>query len=91
MLAALSEKIPYPLSVEVLGVLAARREAQFTVELGIQQSVFERDSEMVCKALKSANCYHSSIGQFVKDVLLVWMEHVLPDISKFVVSDSSAS
>ena len=71
MLAALSEKIPYPFSVEVLGVLAARREAQFTVELGIQQSVFERDSEMVCKALKSANCYHSSIGQFVKDVLLV--------------------
>ena len=48
MLAALSEKIPYPFSVEVLGALAARREALFTVELGIQQSVFERDSEMVC-------------------------------------------
>uniref|UniRef100_A0A7N2LQZ7 Uncharacterized protein n=1 Tax=Quercus lobata TaxID=97700 RepID=A0A7N2LQZ7_QUELO len=62
VLAALSEKIPYPFSVEVLGVLAARREAQFTVELGIQQSVFERDPEIMCNALKSTDFDHSSIG-----------------------------
>ena len=68
MLAASSEKIPYPFSVEVLGVLAARREAQFTVELGIQQSVFERDPEITCNALKSTDFDHSSIGQFAKDV-----------------------
>ncbi|KAL0010981.1 hypothetical protein SO802_006089 [Lithocarpus litseifolius] len=59
--------------------------------IGIQQSVFESDSEMVCNAVKSADFDHSSISQFVKDVSFVWMEHVPPDISKFVVSDSSAS
>lgn len=57
--------------MDVLEVLAARREAQFLVEFGIQQSVIERDSEMVCNALKSADFDHSSIGQFVKDILSI--------------------
>ncbi|XP_075668136.1 uncharacterized protein LOC142638032 [Castanea sativa] len=60
---ALSEKIPYPDSVEVLEALTARRAAQFAVEVGICQSVFEGDSEVVCNALKAADGGHSSIGK----------------------------
>ena len=62
VIAALSEKIPYPVSVDLVEVLAARRVVRFIVELGISQSVFEGDSEVVYKALKSVNVGHSSMG-----------------------------
>ena len=62
VIAALSEKIPYPVSVDLVEVLAARRAVRFIVELGISQSVFEGDSEVVYKALKSVNVGHSSMG-----------------------------
>ena len=71
VVAALSEKIPYPDSVEVLEALAARRAAQFAVEVGIFQSVFEGDSEMVCNALRAADGGRSSIGRYVKDFLSI--------------------
>ena len=71
MLTALSEKISYPSSVVLVEVLATRRAAQFIVELGLSQSVFEGDSEVVCKALKATNVGHSSIGQFVKDIMSI--------------------
>ena len=71
VVAALSEKIPYPDSVEVLEALAARRPAQFAVEEGIFQSVFEGDSEVVCNALKAANGGHPSIDQYVKEFLSI--------------------
>lgn len=70
MLAALSEKIPYPGSV-VLVDLAARRAVQFIMELGISQSVFEGDSEIVYMALKVAGVGQSSIGRFVKDIMTI--------------------
>ena len=70
MLAALSEKIPYPSSVELVEILAARRAVRFIVELGMSQSIFEVDSEIVYKALKSVDVGHSSIGQYVKDIML---------------------
>ena len=57
--------------VGFLEVLATRRAVQFIVELGISQTVFEGDSEVVCKALKSAQKDHSSIGQFVKNILSI--------------------
>ncbi|XP_050248676.1 uncharacterized protein LOC126695926 [Quercus robur] len=122
VLAALSEKIPYPGTVELVEILAARRAVQFIVELGMAQSIFEGDSKIVYKALKSGDVGHSSIGQYVKDImsipgsirtfsfshirrqgncvahalakrarftfpLLVWMEHVSPDVIPFVLSD----
>ena len=62
VIAALSEKIPYPVLVDLVEVLAARRAVRFIVELGISQSVFEGDSEVVYKALKSVNVGHSSMG-----------------------------
>ena len=122
MLAALLEKIPYPGSVELVEILVARRAVQFIVELGMSQSIFEGDSEIVYKALKSVDVGHSSISRYVKDImsisgsfrtfsfshtrrqsncvalaltkrarfsfsLLVWMEHVPPDVIPIVLSD----
>ncbi|XP_050266844.1 uncharacterized protein LOC126710411 [Quercus robur] len=122
VLAALFEKIPYPGMVELVEILAARRAVWFIVELGMSQSIFEGDSEIVYKVLKSVDVGHSSIGQYVKDImsisgslrtlsfshtrrqsncvahalvkrarfsfpLLVWMEHVPPDVIPAVLSD----
>lgn len=39
--------------------------------MGISQSAFEGDSEVVYKALKAADVGHSSIGQFVKDTMSI--------------------
>ena len=46
VLAALSEKIPYPGTVELVEILATRRAVRFIVELGMAQSIFEGDSEI---------------------------------------------
>ena len=86
VLATLAEKISHPGSMEVLEALAERRAAKFIVELGITGSVFEGDSEIVCRALWTADCSHSSIGQIVKDTMS--MEHVPSDIHQFVISDT---
>nr|XP_023920414.1 uncharacterized protein LOC112031943 [Quercus suber] len=69
VMADLAKKISHPGSVELLEALAARRDVKFTVELGFMDSEFEGDSEIVCKALGSADCSHSSIGQIVKDIM----------------------
>ena len=71
VLAALSEKIPYPGTVELVEILATRRAVQFIAELGMAQSIFEGDSESVYKALKSGDVGHSSIGQYVKDIMSI--------------------
>ena len=55
VIAALSEKIPYPGSVDLVEVQVARMAVWFIVELGMSQSVFEEDSEVVFKALKSVD------------------------------------
>ena len=68
---ALSKKIPYPSSVDLVEVLATRRVVLFIVELGISQSVFKRDSEVVYKALKAVDVGHSSIGQYGKDIMSI--------------------
>nr|XP_023898514.1 uncharacterized protein LOC112010405 [Quercus suber] len=69
--AALSEKIPLPSLIEVLEALAACRATQFVVELGLQHSVLEGDSELVYKALITDSSPHSSIGHIIKDTLSI--------------------
>ena len=64
-------KIPYPGSVDLVEILAARRAVRFIVELGMSRSIFEGDSEIVYKALKSVDVGHSSIGQYVKDIMSI--------------------
>ncbi|XP_030945916.1 uncharacterized protein LOC115970418 [Quercus lobata] len=71
VIAALAEKILYPGSVEMLEALAARRAVNFIVELGFAGSEFEGDSEVVCRALRSTESGHSSIGQIVKDIMSI--------------------
>lgn len=52
VVAALIEKIRKPPSVEVLELLAARRAALFSDELGLDRVTFEDDSEQVMKAIQ---------------------------------------
>ena len=71
VIAALAEKIPYPGSVEVLEALAARRAARFVVEVGLTASEFEGDSEVVWRALRTADGAHSSMGEIIKDTMSI--------------------
>ena len=71
MIAALAEKIPYPGSMEVLETLAARRVAQFVVELGLSVSEFEGDFKVVWRALRTADGAYSSIGEVIKDTISI--------------------
>lgn len=41
------------------------------MELCIQKSVFEGDSEVVCNALSVADFHHSSVGPIVKDTVSI--------------------
>ena len=52
VVAALIEKIRKPPSVEVLELLAAKRAALFSDELGLDRVTFEDDSEQVMKAIQ---------------------------------------
>ncbi|KAK9987288.1 hypothetical protein SO802_032239 [Lithocarpus litseifolius] len=71
VIVALAEKIPYLGSVEVLDALAARRAEKFVVELGLIASEFEGDSEVVWRALRTADGAHSSMGEIIKDTLSI--------------------
>jgi len=51
VLAAFSEKVMTPASVEILEMLAARRAAIFDRELGFRKVCFEGDVELVMKSL----------------------------------------
>ena len=66
VMAAFSEKIPIPCSVEILELLAARRVVQLVVELDFHQVCFEGDSEIVFKALSLDPTPHSLLGHIVK-------------------------
>ena len=71
VIAALAEKITYSGSVLMLEALAARRAAKFIMELGISVSDFEGDSEVVYRALRTADWSHPYIGQIIKDTLSI--------------------
>ena len=47
------------------------KAVRFIVELGMSQSIFEGDSEIVYKALKSVDVGHSSISRYVKDIMSI--------------------
>ncbi|KAL0012764.1 hypothetical protein SO802_007872 [Lithocarpus litseifolius] len=66
---ALSKKIPALASVTVLEMLAARRAAAFTRELGIESCFLEGDSQIVIKALQDKDKTHSEFGHLLQDTL----------------------
>ena len=51
VLASLSQQIPLPTTVAQVEALAARRAAEFALEIGIDQVIIEQDSEVIYKDL----------------------------------------
>ncbi|XP_075659092.1 uncharacterized protein LOC142628955 [Castanea sativa] len=64
---ALSEKIVMPSSVEVLEMLAARRVAIFTKELGFKNVCFEGDAEGVVRSIREEISSNAFVGHLLKD------------------------
>ncbi|XP_075641969.1 uncharacterized protein LOC142613491 [Castanea sativa] len=69
VLAALSEQIVKPPTVEILELLAARRAVTFTAELGHAQFVCEGDSESVVNSLKGSGMENSRGGHLIRDII----------------------
>ena len=65
--ATLSEKILMPSSVEILEMLAARRAAIFTNELGFKDVCFEGDAEGVVRSIREEDSLNALMGHLVKD------------------------
>ena len=66
VLAALSEKITKPQSMELVEILAARRAVLFSCDSGFQNSVFKGDSTSVVKLLQDRCVSHSLGGSYLK-------------------------
>ena len=71
VMAALSEKIALPSSIEVLETVAARRATVFAVELGFQRVIFEGDAAGVIKALSTRDLALALAGRLVKDFMSI--------------------
>ena len=71
VLVALSAKVRLPASVEVLKMLAARRAATFTRELGFSRVCFEGDAELMVKCLQSGSVSNALTGHLVKDFMSI--------------------
>ena len=68
VLAALSQSIPLPTSVETVEVMAGRRALLFAKELGFERVLVEGDSEGVIKAIKEKSLLSSGWGHLLKDI-----------------------
>ena len=66
-IAALSQKIKYPHSVEATEGLAARRAVQFVVDLGLSEAKFEGDSTTITEALSSGSYNQAVFGSIIED------------------------
>nr|XP_023927486.1 uncharacterized protein LOC112038880 [Quercus suber] len=68
VMAALSQQIPSPTSVEMVEVLAARQAVLFAKELGFDKVELEGDSESVTKAILGDYMDRSYIGHVLQDI-----------------------
>ncbi|KAL0003476.1 hypothetical protein SO802_017257 [Lithocarpus litseifolius] len=68
VLAALSQEIPLPTSVETVEVIAARRAILFAKELGFARVMVEGDSEVVIKAIREKSLLSSALGHILNDI-----------------------
>ena len=68
VLAALSEQIVKPPTVEILELLVARRAVSFTAESGFDQFICEGDSESVVNSLRRTSMENSRGGHLIKDI-----------------------
>lgn len=67
-MAALSQQIPSPASVEMVEVIAARRALMFAKELGFDKIEVEGDSEIVVNAIAGDYMDNSYWGHVLQDV-----------------------
>ena len=67
VIAALSERISLPPTVEALEALACRKAVAFVTDLDIQDAVFEGDSETIYKHLSSDQPSMAAIGHIVDE------------------------
>ena len=69
VLASLSQQMPLPTTVAQVEALAARRAAEFTLEIGIDQVIIEGDSELIYKDLIDPGPSLALHGHLICDVL----------------------
>ena len=67
VIAALSERIHLPPTVATLEALACRRSIVFAIELGLQDVVFEGDSEVIFKLLTAKQPCMSAFGHIIEE------------------------
>ena len=68
VMAALTQVIPLPISVEIVEVLAARRALIFALELGFDQVILEGDSEIAIRAMNSEDYMAAPFGHLIADI-----------------------
>ena len=68
VLAALSEQIMKPPSVEILELLATKRAVTFAAEFGHVQVICEGDSEIVINSLRGPGMENSQGGYLILDI-----------------------
>ena len=68
VMAALTQVIPLPTSVEMVEELAARRTLFFAKELGFEKVILEGDSEIAIRTMKSDDFFAAPFGHIVFDI-----------------------
>ncbi|XP_050259682.1 uncharacterized protein LOC126704699 [Quercus robur] len=68
VMAALTQVVPLPTSVEMVEVLAARRALSFAQELGFDHIILEGDSDTAIRAMKNESFSSASFGHILADI-----------------------
>ena len=78
VMAALTQQIPLPASVEMVEVLAARHALWFAKELGFQRLVVESVSEVIINSINGGNMTQFEFGHILQDItfLCSFLSHV---------------
>ena len=69
VLASLSQQVPLPTTIAQVEALAARRAAEFALEIGIDQVIIEGDSEVIYKDLIDPGPSLALHGHIICDTL----------------------
>ena len=67
VIAALSERISLPSTVEDVEALACRKAISFSIKLGLQDVVFEVNFEIIYSHLVSDSTYMTAFGHIIED------------------------
>ena len=68
VMAALTQVIPLPISVEIVEVLAARQALIFALELSFDQVILEGDSKIAIRAMNSDDYMAAPFGHLIADI-----------------------